>query len=1389
MPERSARNNLRNTLYQLRRLIEGEDEMRGTPTFLLTHRQNIQFNHDFELALDVTRFEILLNEYQTHNHSNPLECSRCLQSLEEAATIYQGSFLSDFYLEDSNTFEDWAAAKRQAYEQQALDILESLTAIYIHQGKWEQAKTYAQRQMAIDNLRESAHRQYMKILARMGRRTEAIRHYEELSVYLDQELGVLPSDQTQALYQAILAGQLPTPQETQKTIAVQPPFKGLQPFEVADANLFFGRETLISELVERLHRSSFLAVVGASGSGKSSLVRAGLIPALMAGNQPSSTSNNWKTVILTPTAHPIENLAASLTQESESVTATTTLMDDLVSDSRSLHLYARKLLIQHNADHLVLVVDQFEELFTLCHNEAERIAFINNLVTAGDGASDKPTKVVIIIRADFYAHCARYPTLRALLETYQALIGPMAYHELRRAIEEPALQKGYDFEPGLVDLFLRDVGAGIDSQAEPGALPLLSHALLETWRHRQNRTMTLQAYHQVGGVVGAIAQTAEVVYNQQLTSEQQAVARKIFLHLTELGEDTPDTRRRTSLEILKQGAEAEGEVANVIGTLADARLIITSKGMVEIAHEALIREWPRLKEWLEANRAELREQRALTRAAREWLSANRDPSYLLRGTRLDQVLKMVPYSNLVLSNDEQDYLDASLTERSKRRRWILLGSTVGLIVILIFASLAVSQWVEAENAARFFSVQELSRAALDNLEVDPEMSVLLALEAVSQKRLPDGMIWSEGEQALHQAVQASHIQLSIPGLENLGPASFSPNGTIIAAPSEDQTIKLWNVRSGDELLSLPGESFSFISRISFNPNMKQIAAILFQGQYDIQVWSIDPGQKPIWYEETYETRGHYFAFSKDGSRLAIAAGTSSTARVNILDAASGELLQTLPFGNTVKHLAFSPDGNRLAVGIVMGLTEIWDFETQSKNLRFQGDDYTNSEVLFSPDGTLIAVNGNNQVTIVNAITGQQGHTFTGTRISRSFPFFSGRTTAFSPDSKRLATLNQLGQIIIWDLQTGNELYHFSCTPSIIDFNFNPNFSRVVVTDANGSHKVCDTSPDHEALISTAHANEVNNVTFNPEGTRLVSGGNYRDGVMIWDITLGNETNTAVMQPYRSIFGQSPAAFSPDGTRILIGDPARLLREWDLESGEELQIWKGGDIVSASYSPNGKRLLFGTKIGFVTIYDLENNQQLYRLLATQRHLNSAKFSPDGRRFATTGYNDTIKIWDADTGEELLSLGEEHNYQDIAFSSDGQYVAAGTTDGQVFIWDSYTGEHLQSFDSDKNEQIMGIAYTPDGKRLITADSFGQVTIWDSKTGENFIMASLPNAVLDVDISADGRFLATGSEDGTVRVFLLDINELIDLAKSQATRGFTQEECQKYLHQENCPDRFPE
>jgi tetratricopeptide (TPR) repeat protein len=480
----------------------------------------------------------------------------------------------------------------------------------------------------------------------------------------------------------------------------EPPFLGLQYYDEKDADRFFGRESLVARIVGRLASSRFLTVIGASGSGKSSVVRAGVIPALRRGERladgslPPTDSGQWDIRIFTPGAHPLDALSAILTRESESVSAAAALRADLMQEPHTLSLAARRLLAQNGKKRLMLVIDQFEEIFTQCRQEDERSAFIENLLSAADPGDPQPITILLTLRADFYAQLAEQDRLRDLVSQKQEFIGAMNREELTRAILQPAALGNWKVQEGLVEVILNDLGS------EPGALPLLSHALLETWKRRRGRVLTVSGYTDSGGVHGAIAQTAESVFRQRLTEEQQPIARMIFIKLAEIGEGTLDTRRRAAFSELITRATDTATIDVVLDILTDARLITRGTlqpgdtRIVEVAHEALIREWPTLRDWLDQNRAGLILHRQLTEDANDWVKLDRDPGALYRGARLQHMLAWATGNADLVSLTEQEFLDASQDiareEASQRERLararrvqVALGAAAGVLVVVV----------------------------------------------------------------------------------------------------------------------------------------------------------------------------------------------------------------------------------------------------------------------------------------------------------------------------------------------------------------------------------------------------------------------------------------------------------------------------------------------------------------------------------------------------------------------------------------------------------------------------------------------------------------------------------------------------------------------------------
>jgi hypothetical protein len=433
----------------------------------------------------------------------------------------------------------------------------------------------------------------------------------------------------------------------------EPPYKGLAYFTERDSDIFIGREKLSADLAVTLQEKRFLVVVGASGSGKSSLLRAGVASRLRA--------QNWLIHIITPTANPLLKLANSLTRDDPALTSAGDIRQQLATNPDALRMIADKLVAGQNKSRMLLIVDQFEELYTQCNNYENRRQFIDNLLSVV--AADSSVSVIVGLRADFTGKLAEPEAFRQLVQDNFELLGSIEQEDLVRVIMEPARLGGWAFVNGLVEQILHDVGR------EPGRLPLLSHALLETWKRRSAHVMTLGGYHDAGGVDGAIAKTAEDTLQQLRDDDKKAIMQAIFLELTELGEGSEDTRRIARRTDLAHAGDPS-TVDDVLERLIAARLVTVDKGHVEVAHEALIRGWPRLQEWLADNRERLRFERRLGIDAELWEELHRDESVLYHGARLAQAVEFLESEEITLDGLPAEFFKVSreLAEREEHER-------------------------------------------------------------------------------------------------------------------------------------------------------------------------------------------------------------------------------------------------------------------------------------------------------------------------------------------------------------------------------------------------------------------------------------------------------------------------------------------------------------------------------------------------------------------------------------------------------------------------------------------------------------------------------------------------------------------------------------------------
>ncbi len=1165
------------------------------------------------------------------------------------------------------------------------------------------------------------------------------------------------------------------------------PYKGLNYFDEDDADLFVGREALTAKLTERVlsltlsgppSETRFLAVVGASGSGKSSLVRAGLVPSL----RWNKASADWDIHILTPTARPLESLAMTLTQENGSAALAARLMDDLAREARGLHLFAKREMKSVNGLRLLLVVDQFEELFTLCRSEEERTAFINNLLAAASEA-DGPVMVVINLRADFYAHCAAYLQLREALARHQEYIGAMNDEELRRAIEEPARRGRWEFEPGLVDLLLHDVGH------EPGALPLLSHALLETWQRRRGRLMTLSGYASSGGVRGAIAETAEAVFVDQFTQEQRAIARRIFLRLTELGEETAtgDTRRRATFNELILKPEEAVLTQNVLKALADARLIITSENSAEVAHEALIREWPTLRGWLEENREGLRLHRHLTDAAQEWVSHNRETDVLYRGAKLAQAREWASLHRDEMNALELEFLEASqafaereASERESRRqrelesarklaeaegrraeeqtraavqirkRSLILAGTLVVTVLLAMAA----GWLgwQGRRASQIAVSRELAAASISNLDIDPERSILLALEAVSASST-----W-EAEDALHRAVMASRVRLTIPAHEPGAfiNVAFSPDGSRLATASADETVKVWDSTNGELLFTVAGHA------VAFRPDGKELATIL--SDRTVRLWDAETGNEiplpgPI-------DAGDGLMFSPEGSRLVTVTPVNLP---RIWDLRTAQEVASFP-GHTdyVSFAFFSPNGARLLSTSDDGTARVWNAATGEELFQLAGHPGWVWTAAFSPNGRRIVTISENQAVIWDAATGEKLFTLNGMNALYA--------AAFSPDRTRLATGGLDRKVKIWDAASGSELFTLAGhTGAVFSLAFSPDGTRLATGSDDGTVRIWDLTPGRE--VFTLFKGSITQIGFSSDGARLA--GNENGVAAIWDAVSGEMIRTFTNQGRLN----SAVSLSPDGTILATADDDSSVTLWDAISGEKRYTWPAhtGNINALTFNPDGTRLVTASDDYKVKVWDI-SDALIARLITTLElpaEVKSVAFGPDGTILATGLQNGAAKLWDFAGGKDLLTLrGHTDGVISVRFSPDGKLFATASLDGTAKVWDVETGKELFTL-AGHNNAVAAVAFSPDGERIATASRDGTAKLWDIAAGQELLTFFGDGSPLSsIAFSPDGTHLVTSGESG-MRAYFLKIDDLAAFARTRVTRSLTSTECQEYLH----------
>ena len=1196
------------------------------------------------------------------------------------------------------------------------------------------------------------------------------------------------------------------------------PYKGLRAFQEADAPDFHGRETLVARLLDELGGDPpgrFVVLVGPSGSGKSSLIRAGLLPAVREGRV--SGSQRWFVATMRPGDAPLAELEPALLE-----LATDRRLDlgSLLRRDDDGILRAVERVLPDDAADLLLVIDHVEQLFSPSVLEDERAAFFRSLHRAVHAPAGR-LRVVAALRADYYDHALQDPYLGDLVATRTLPVPSLTGEELERAIVAPARASGLQPSPDLVEHIVADVATA------PGALPLLQYALTELVERSADEALTLDRYRAIGGVHGALARRAEELYTS-LDIASEEIASQVFLRLVEVASDGTFTRRRArQAEVIgldqNDGSEDLLEVFGRHRLLTFDRDPDTRDPTVEVAHEALPKVWDRLRRWIEEARDDLRLRERLDRVVDEWVTSGRRADYLLTGSRLVDLEEGVAHSRLALSESERGFLDASraaederdhqererrereeaLERRSRARlRAVSVLSVIGALVAVGLSLVAIDQRQRAElqqSAAQFqervAAARALAALADNELTEDPERSILLAVEAVEIARGAGGDALAAAETSLRRAIRSSHLQRRLP---SGGDVSVAPDGRLITLGMDGSTT-VWSPDGEESLLELDGQASSpvladpsderslvtQVDGLDLSPDGSSF--VVADGDQRGAIRASTTGEIEV------ELAGRLArpAFSPDGTRVVglvvqdVDEGFDAARTVGVWDAASGDLIQRLQgYATNVISLDVSPDGGTVATVSEQEGTWLWDVETGETLWQVPpGDDVPLTySVAFHPDGDQLAVTTQDgPVLLLEADSGEQTGRFMG---HSTLP---AGGLAFSADGTRLASASQRSARV-WDVAAGEEravLRGHTALPHGVAFSAGGD--RVVTSSADGTTRVWDIEVEGgvelAGLALGLEGPMSLRTSFGPDGT-IAAVSPSRTVRLITvpgltpTITLETEHPTHIVE--QSADGSVVATAGVRDTAAPVEDWQDQVDVWEADGGELRRSIAGFEstLWDLALTQDGAMVVAAVADGQVRALDTHTGDEVYSYTHETGPVYHVALTPDDERLIV-GAQDAGLLLDATTGEKLHDLeGVGHSIIATAVV-DADRIVAGDLSGVVRLWNLDDGGAIRTLIP---ADVGGHLVDARGDALVVADH-DTLRVRDLETGDHRFEVDHEERLDQVLIDPSGRYLAAVA-GSTVHLHVLDIDDLLNLARDRVTRQLSDDECAEFLDGP-CPD----